>query len=112
MSEKYKKYLLKIASSFDAITESCGEITNLTISLIEEKNDKAIIVLMNKISSVLDEKKESSNSNKIAKELYEMFNAQLESYGLIVKDGVFGADMEVSLINDGPFTIVVTEKDL
>ena len=48
----------------------------------------------------------------IAKDLYEKFNAQLESYGLIVKDGVFGADMEVSLINDGPFTIVVTEKDL
>ena len=76
----YKKKLLKIASSFDAITESCGEITNLTISLIEEKNDKAIIVLMNKISSVLDEKKESSNLNKIAKELYDSL---LEYYGYL-----------------------------
>ena len=50
MSEKYKKHLLKIASSFDAITESCGEITKLVTSIVEDKNDKSIIVLMNKIS--------------------------------------------------------------
>lgn len=76
----YKKKLLKIASSFDAITESCGEITNLTISLIEEKNDKTIIVLMNKISSALDEEKESSNLNKIANEFYDSL---LKYYGYL-----------------------------
>ena len=54
-----------------------------------------------------------SSGEKINKVyLYEKFNAHLASYGLIVKDGVFGADMEVSLVNDGPFTIVVTEKEL
>lgn len=79
MSEKYKKHLLKIASSFDAITESCGEITNLVTSIVEDKNDKSIIVLMNKISSVLDEKKDSSTI-KIAKELHDSL---LSYYGYL-----------------------------
>ena len=30
----------------------------------------------------------------------------------VVKTGVFGADMEVALINDGPFTIILDSKDL
>lgn len=71
MSEKYKKHLLKIASSFDAITESCGEITNLVTSIVEDKNDKSTIVLMNKILSILEEKKDSSTIHKIAKELHD-----------------------------------------
>ena len=51
-------------------------------------------------------------SADIAKDLYHKFNKQLESYGIIVKEGVFGAEMDVELINKGPFTIVITEKDL
>ena len=30
----------------------------------------------------------------------------------VVKTGVFGADMKVSLQNDGPFTIVLDSKEL
>lgn len=78
MFDRYKKNLLKVASSFDAITEACGEITNLAISIIDEKNDTAVIVLMNRISSILDEKKESANLHKIAKELHDSL---LKYYG-------------------------------
>jgi len=49
---------------------------------------------------------------KRAKELYEYFNLKL--YDLTNKDiktGIFGADMKVSLINDGPFTLVIDSKD-
>lgn len=42
-----------------------------------------------------------------AEELYEAFCEQLESYGVPVKRGVFGGDMAVSLINDGPVTLLV-----
>ena len=48
----------------------------------------------------------------LAKKLYDYFNNCLRDLGLNVKEGIFGADMSVSLINQGPFTIVVTEKDL
>ncbi len=37
--------------------------------------------------------------------LYNLFNLELEKLGIVVKDGIFGADMKVNLENDGPFTI-------
>lgn len=42
-----------------------------------------------------------------SKELWEQFNKDLENLGLIVARGEFGADMQVDLKNDGPFTIVL-----
>ena len=47
-----------------------------------------------------------------AKELYEYFNTELEAkFGPIAK-GVFGADMKVSSVNDGPFTIILDSKEI
>ena len=44
--------------------------------------------------------------------LYEAFVSALEKQlGSIVKTGEFGADMKVSLINDGPVTIVMDSKN-
>lgn len=42
-----------------------------------------------------------------SKELWELFNHELESNGFKVQTGEFGADMKVSLENDGPFTIIL-----
>lgn len=42
-----------------------------------------------------------------AKRLYELFNDELRKSGLHVETGVFGADMKVELVNDGPFTVVL-----
>lgn len=44
--------------------------------------------------------------------VYEYFLKQLEkNSGLIVKTGIFGADMKVSLVNDGPVTIIMDTKN-
>ena len=43
----------------------------------------------------------------MSKELWEDFNKELENDGFHVETGEFGADMKVSLENDGPFTIVL-----
>mgnify|MGYP000963880369 CR=1 FL=1 len=40
-----------------------------------------------------------------ARRLYERFSATLASEAVVVANGVFGADMKVSLTNDGPVTI-------
>ena len=40
-----------------------------------------------------------------ANELYEYFLKKCEEYDVHVEHGVFGAHMEVSLLNDGPVTI-------
>jgi D-aminoacyl-tRNA deacylase len=43
----------------------------------------------------------------VAEPLYEGFCEQLASAGVRVERGVFGARMAVSLVNDGPVTIVL-----
>lgn len=43
----------------------------------------------------------------MSKELWEDFNKELKNDGFHVETGEFGADMKVSLENDGPFTIVL-----
>ena len=42
-----------------------------------------------------------------ANRLYELFMKLLAEKGFKVEKGVFGADMKVRLLNDGPFTIVL-----
>lgn len=49
--------------------------------------------------------------HELAVPLYNKFCERVQSFiGKEVKRGVFGADMQVSLINDGPVTIIVDSK--
>lgn len=48
----------------------------------------------------------------LALPLYECFNDALREHGVVVETGVFGADMQVELCNDGPVTIVLDSNDL
>lgn len=47
---------------------------------------------------------------EVAKPLWDNFNEALRNLGLKVETGIFGAMMDVSLINDGPVTIIVESK--
>ena len=44
---------------------------------------------------------------EMANDLYEYFCKKCEEYEIDVEKGIFGADMQVSLINDGPVTIIM-----
>lgn len=46
-----------------------------------------------------------------AKELYLKFNQKLSELGLDVLSGVFQAEMQVHLINDGPLTFILESRD-
>ena len=49
---------------------------------------------------------------EIAIPLYENFVKQLEiEFGKKIQTGIFGADMKVSLLNDGPVTIIIDSKN-
>ena len=49
----------------------------------------------------------------IADELYEYFCERIKNTGVNdVQKGVFGADMKVELLNDGPVTILIDSGDL
>jgi len=45
-----------------------------------------------------------------AAELFERFVSLLRAEGVPVKTGVFGAHMEVSLVNDGPVTLILERQ--
>ncbi len=48
----------------------------------------------------------------VASERVEAFARSLEARGLRVSRGVFGAHMDVELVNDGPFTLVLDASSL
>ncbi|MBO5167009.1 MAG: D-tyrosyl-tRNA(Tyr) deacylase [Lachnospiraceae bacterium] len=47
-----------------------------------------------------------------AKQLYEYMLAECKKQVPVVECGIFGADMKVSLVNDGPFTIVLDSEEI
>ena len=47
-----------------------------------------------------------------AKALYAYFNEQIKAKYGAVETGVFGADMKVSSVNDGPFTVILDSKEI
>ncbi|THF83842.1 D-aminoacyl-tRNA deacylase [Cohnella fermenti] len=48
---------------------------------------------------------------ELASELYDRFNAMLREKGIRVETGVFGAMMDVSLVNDGPVTLILDSPE-
>ena len=48
----------------------------------------------------------------LANELYEYIIQKCKNEISVVESGIFGADMKISLVNDGPFTIVLDSNDL
>ena len=47
-----------------------------------------------------------------ANELYEYIIKECKKTNINVQTGIFGADMKVSLLNDGPVTIILDSKDI
>lgn len=47
-----------------------------------------------------------------AEKLYDYFNSKIEENFHHIEKGVFGADMLVKSINDGPFTLILDSKEM
>ncbi len=52
-----------------------------------------------------------ASSSKEASILYNKFNKLLEEKGINIQTGIFGAEMEVNITNDGPITIIIESSD-
>ena len=48
----------------------------------------------------------------MAKELYEYIIEKCKAEIPVVEQGIFGADMKISLLNDGPFTIILDSDEI
>ena len=75
---KYKNALINNASKLDAVTDSCGEITKLANSIVEERSREATIALLKKISEIVDNKSYQIEIKRVA----QLVNTNLiEFYG-------------------------------
>ncbi len=54
----------------------------------------------------------NAGNPELANDLYEYIINKCKEQVQNVQTGIFGADMKISLINDGPFTIVLDSKEL
>ncbi len=54
---------------------------------------------------------QSSEDPDRAEEMFSRLVDACRSFGVNVETGIFGADMKVHLVNDGPVTFILTSKD-
>ena len=121
-------YLLLVSftegDNLDIINYMVKKIVNLRIMDDENKvMNKSILDIKGSVLSIsqftlyADTKKgnrpsyiKALNGDKAIK-LYDLFNQELKKF-VPVETGIFGADMEVSLINDGPITIILEKENI
>ncbi len=87
--------------------DSQGKINQ---SLIDRKGSALIISQFTLYADCSDGRRPSFTQAappEIAKPLYEQFVKEVRQRGIPVETGVFGADMKVSLLNDGPITLLL-----
>ena len=105
-------YLARKIAGMRIFTDENGKM-NLSIDQVGGK-----ILSVSQFTLFADTKKGNrpsftgAASPEAANKLYEEFNEILRTeYGLIVETGEFAADMQVSLVNDGPVTILLDTKN-
>ncbi len=107
MVDKYVEKLVKLR----IFADSEGK-TNLSVQDV-----KGEILVVSQFTLYADCKKGNrpsfvgAGSPELGNELYEYFCQKVKEKMGFVQAGEFGADMKVSLINDGPFTIVWDSRD-
>lgn len=119
-----KGYMLLVGFGHDDNKETARKYANKVAKLrvFEDENNKmnrniydvnGAILSISQFTLYADARKGNRPSfidalgGQEASELYEYFNDCLRELGLKVETGIFGADMKVSLTNDGPVTIIL-----
>ena len=124
-----KGFLVLIGVTHDDTKEIADKLVKklLGLRIFEDENGKTNLSLENVSGSLLlvsqftlyaDCKKGNRPSftnaadPAYANELYEYIVSECKKQVPIVEKGIFGADMKVSLLNDGPFTVILDSNEL
>jgi D-aminoacyl-tRNA deacylase len=82
---------------------------------IKKIDGQILLISQFTLYSILDGNRPSFKdalNYKDAKALYEKFIEELRKYDINVETGIFGEDMKVSLVNDGPVTILIDSLEV
>lgn len=104
------------ASPTPALPEREGERNDVMNLSVKDIDGEVIVVSQFTLHASTKKGNRPSYSKaskpEIAIPLYENFVQQLENVlGKKVQTGIFGADMKVALVNDGPVTILIDSKN-
>ncbi len=118
-----KGYVIFLGVGSNDTKDDCDRLVDKIIKLriFSDENDKINLsindvdgefLVISQFTLYADCKKNRpsfSNAGKpdMANELYEYFKRCLKEKGQKVESGIFGASMQVSLVNDGPFTLTL-----
>ena len=106
-TQKEADYLVKKVTNLRVFEDGNGKM-NLNL---KDVNGKLLIVSQFTLYGNCENGNRPSFTDAarpdIANELYEYFCTKCAETGIEVQKGIFGADMKVSLINDGPVTIMI-----
>lgn len=110
-TEKDLEYIFKKAINLRIFDDAEGKM-NRSIQDI-----KGEILVVSQFTLVAEIRKgnrpsfDEAETSEKAKRMYNIFIQRLIDTGLKVQTGVFGEYMQVSLINDGPVTILINSRD-
>lgn len=89
---KYKSALINNASKLDAITDACGEITKLASFIIEDNSRIATILILKKISEIVDNHKYKIEVKHVAQLLKSNL---IEYYGYTTLQSICKPNKEI-----------------
>ena len=124
-----KGYLVLLGVGQEDTEEDCRRLADKIINLriFSDENDKinlslndvgGELLVISQFTLLADCRKGrrpsfvKAGDPEKAQQLYETFLAKCREAVAVVEHGEFGAEMKVSLVNDGPFTIVLDSNEL
>ena len=124
-----KGYLLLVGVSNEDTTETADKMIEkiARLRIFEDENGKTNlsidqvggeVLVVSQFTLYADCKKgnrpsfTNAGAPQMAEKLYEHILTRCRELFVSTQCGVFGADMKVSLVNDGPFTIVLDSKEI